>query len=195
MRRLAGEHCRGVRLSVLSSFSSLILDSSGLAPLPFLGMDGNYYLIAMFNESVADHHNRVCNMAEDPLIESARVCMGVDKDPSLEATLQWFRWPLDWLGIEERQKDWARPAEEDAKGAEEIGKTRPMRHCHKSVYLNIHRILTSTENIVICIPLRTDLPNDEVDLSRHSNIIILYLQMTGVPLFNTIFKADNDFDQ
>ena len=75
-----------------------------------VGVDGNYYLIAMFNNKNADHLKLVCDIERDPLIQSARVSMGVDKDPSLEATLQWFRYPIDWLEAEERLKE----AEEDA---------------------------------------------------------------------------------
>ncbi|KAJ7094919.1 hypothetical protein C8R44DRAFT_595278, partial [Mycena epipterygia] len=67
-----------------------------LAPLPYPGADGNFYLIAMFNKPDTDHFARVRNLKEDPLIESARVSMAVDKDPSLEKTLQWYRWPLHW---------------------------------------------------------------------------------------------------
>ncbi|KAJ7110305.1 hypothetical protein C8R43DRAFT_1079350 [Mycena crocata] len=71
-----------------------------LRPLPYPGPDGNFYLISMFNSPDADHIARVHNLAQDPLIESARVSMGVDKDESLEQTLQWYRWPLNWLGTE-----------------------------------------------------------------------------------------------
>ena len=66
-------------------------------------MDGNYYLIAMFNDKIADHVNRVRDVAGDPLIQSARISMGVDQDPSLEATLQWFRWPLNWVAAEKTE--------------------------------------------------------------------------------------------
>ncbi|KAJ7260944.1 hypothetical protein B0H12DRAFT_1231675 [Mycena haematopus] len=69
----------------------------GLRPLPYLGTDGNFYLIVMFNDSDANHIARVRNLAQDPLIASARVSMGVDQDESLEKTLQWFRWPLNWM--------------------------------------------------------------------------------------------------
>ncbi|KAJ7712199.1 hypothetical protein B0H16DRAFT_1814731 [Mycena metata] len=72
----------------------------GLRPLPYPGPDGNLYLISMFNKPDADHIKRVHNLAQDPLIESARVSMGVDKDESLEQTLQWYRWPLNWLQAE-----------------------------------------------------------------------------------------------
>ncbi|KAJ6474747.1 hypothetical protein C8R45DRAFT_381826 [Mycena sanguinolenta] len=65
----------------------------GLKPIPYPGVDGNFYLIAMFNERDADHLNRVLDVAGDPLIQSARICMGVDLDPTLEDTLQWIRFP------------------------------------------------------------------------------------------------------
>ncbi|KAJ7130395.1 hypothetical protein C8R44DRAFT_775477 [Mycena epipterygia] len=64
-----------------------------LKPIPYPGMDGNFYLIAMFNERNADHLNRVLD-PEDPLIQSARISMGVDQTPALEDTLQWIRWPI-----------------------------------------------------------------------------------------------------
>jgi hypothetical protein len=95
------------------------LCSYKLSPWAAPGIDGNFYLIAMFNKRHTDYLNRVSKLAEDPLIQSARVSMGVDKDQSLEATLQWYGWPLDWLEAEERQKEKARRAEEDARWAEE----------------------------------------------------------------------------
>ncbi|KAJ7869098.1 hypothetical protein B0H14DRAFT_2727623 [Mycena olivaceomarginata] len=55
------------------------------APLPYPGADGNFYLIA-----IVDNH----------VIESARVAMGVNLDPSLENTLMWYRRPLHWLHAE-----------------------------------------------------------------------------------------------
>lgn len=94
---------------VVSPYLDVISTRSfGLAPLAYPGADGNFYLIAMFNKPNADHLKRVLDMAEDPLIQSARVSMGVDQDPSLETTLQWFRWPLYWLQAEERQRERAR---------------------------------------------------------------------------------------
>ncbi|KAJ7875817.1 hypothetical protein B0H13DRAFT_1632501, partial [Mycena leptocephala] len=45
-----------------------ISTSFNLKPLPWLGLDGNFYLIAMFNECNADHVNRVLNRNKDPLI-------------------------------------------------------------------------------------------------------------------------------
>ncbi|KAJ7510414.1 hypothetical protein B0H11DRAFT_2216213 [Mycena galericulata] len=73
-----------------------------LEPMPWIGGDGNYYLIAMFNKRETDHLQRVLDVAEDPLLQSARVSVGVDQDPSLEETLQWFRFPLYWVEDEER---------------------------------------------------------------------------------------------
>lgn len=29
--------------------------------------------------------------------------MGVDRDPALESTLQWYRFPLSWLDREEKE--------------------------------------------------------------------------------------------
>ncbi|KAJ7234306.1 hypothetical protein B0H12DRAFT_1327711 [Mycena haematopus] len=76
-----------------------------LRPLPILGADGNFYLVIMFNHPDANHIARVRNLAQDPLIQSARVSMGVDQDESLEKTLQWFRWPLNWLRAERQDSD------------------------------------------------------------------------------------------
>jgi hypothetical protein len=59
----------------------------------------------MFNRPDADHFTRVSNVAEDPLIESARVSMGVDQDKALEDSLQWYRWPLHWLHAEQRERE------------------------------------------------------------------------------------------
>lgn len=75
------------------------------APLPYPGADGNFYLVAMFNRPDADHLTRVRDVVADPLIESARVSMGVDQDESLEDTLQWYRWPLHWLHAEQRERE------------------------------------------------------------------------------------------
>ncbi|KAJ7499449.1 hypothetical protein FB451DRAFT_1385149 [Mycena latifolia] len=82
--------------------------SFGLVPIPVLAVDGNYYLVAMFNRPDCDHLNRVLDVAGDPLIQSARVSMGVDQDPSLEETLQWFQFPLNWLGEEEHHREMER---------------------------------------------------------------------------------------
>ncbi|KAJ7720815.1 hypothetical protein B0H16DRAFT_1603962 [Mycena metata] len=65
-----------------------------LKPIPYPGAGDYFYLIVMFNDRYADHLTRVLNAAEDPLIQAARIAMGVDLDPTLEATLQWIRWPL-----------------------------------------------------------------------------------------------------
>ncbi|KAJ7336237.1 hypothetical protein DFH08DRAFT_674475, partial [Mycena albidolilacea] len=65
-------------------------------PLPYYAADGNYYCIALFNRDGVDHISRAHNAAQDPAIQAVRVAMDVDQDPSLEGTLQWFRWPLTW---------------------------------------------------------------------------------------------------
>ncbi|KAJ7087324.1 hypothetical protein B0H15DRAFT_950202 [Mycena belliarum] len=70
-----------------------------LTPLP-LCAGGNYYLIAMFNKKSSNHLRRIRNRDNDPLIQAARVAFGVVNDPSLEATLQWFRFPLGWVEME-----------------------------------------------------------------------------------------------
>ncbi|KAJ7248548.1 hypothetical protein B0H12DRAFT_1324622 [Mycena haematopus] len=76
-----------------------------LAPMAYPGPDGNFYLIAMFNTSRADHLTRARNVTQDPLIQAARISMRVDLDSSLENTLMWYRWPLHWLHAEEREKE------------------------------------------------------------------------------------------
>ncbi|KAJ7823283.1 hypothetical protein B0H13DRAFT_1919732 [Mycena leptocephala] len=57
------------------------------------GRDGNFYLIAMVNERNADHVNRVLNRNKDPLIQSARISMGTDRNETLEKALQWDSGP------------------------------------------------------------------------------------------------------
>ncbi|KAJ7087325.1 hypothetical protein B0H15DRAFT_801374 [Mycena belliarum] len=74
-----------------------------LSPLP-LYAGGNYYLVAMFNKKASDHLRRIRERDIDPLIQAARVAFGVDNDPSLEATLQWFRFPLHWVSMEANLK-------------------------------------------------------------------------------------------
>ncbi|KAJ7773691.1 hypothetical protein DFH07DRAFT_801545 [Mycena maculata] len=80
---------------VSRNWSTSPITDYGLAPIPFSAPDGNFYLVAMFNKEKANHIERVRDLAGDPLINSARVAMGVDRDPLLEKTLQWVRWPLD----------------------------------------------------------------------------------------------------
>jgi hypothetical protein len=76
----------------------------------------------MFNRPDAEHFIRVRNLAEDPLIESARLAMGVDKDKSLEDTLQWYRWPLHWLYVEQRERE---RAEDELSELEKNTLTKP----------------------------------------------------------------------
>ncbi|KAJ7628588.1 hypothetical protein FB45DRAFT_918697 [Roridomyces roridus] len=74
------------------------LPESELAPPPraAFAQDGTFYLIAMSNKAYMKH--LTCSKTpNDPVIQAARVAMGVDKDPSLEATLNWYRWPLNWM--------------------------------------------------------------------------------------------------
>ncbi|KAJ7283987.1 hypothetical protein C8J57DRAFT_1294087, partial [Mycena rebaudengoi] len=94
------------------------------APLayPVALADGNFCLIGMFNRPDADHFTRVRNLAEVPLIDSARVAMGVDKDRSLEDTLQWYRWPLHWLYVEQRERE---RAEDELSELEKNTSTKP----------------------------------------------------------------------
>ncbi|KAJ7869094.1 hypothetical protein B0H14DRAFT_2727604 [Mycena olivaceomarginata] len=81
------ENLGGGRLDVVSRnwCARPELGALASAPLPYPGADGNFYLIA-----IVDNH----------VIESARVAMGVNLDPSLENTLMWYRRPLHWLHAE-----------------------------------------------------------------------------------------------
>ncbi|KAJ7810747.1 hypothetical protein B0H14DRAFT_2862019 [Mycena olivaceomarginata] len=74
------------------------------APLPYPGADGNFYLIAMFNKPNPYHPTRAYSV-DNHVIESARVAMGVNLDPSLENTLMWYRWPLHWVHAEVRARE------------------------------------------------------------------------------------------
>ncbi|KAJ7096541.1 hypothetical protein B0H15DRAFT_825619 [Mycena belliarum] len=74
--------------------------SFSFQPIPVLEWNGNYYLIALFNRAGAKHLTRVLDVASDNVINAARIAMGVDQDPSIEKTLQWFRYPLDWVRSE-----------------------------------------------------------------------------------------------
>ncbi|KAJ7628594.1 hypothetical protein FB45DRAFT_41185 [Roridomyces roridus] len=65
-------------------------------PTVYYGPDGNFYLIAMFNRPCSEHFKHADKL-DNPVIESARVAMGVDFDRKLEFTLMWHRWPLNWL--------------------------------------------------------------------------------------------------
>lgn len=62
----------------------------------------------MFNTANAEHATRVLNVDTDPLIQAAKISMGVDKDEEVEKTLAWFRFPLHWVEAEERQREAAR---------------------------------------------------------------------------------------
>lgn len=69
-----------------------------LAPRAKYGLDGNYYLVAEWNKP----HPM---FSSQEVVEAARKAMGVDKDPTLESSLQWYRFPLSWLAKEERERD------------------------------------------------------------------------------------------
>ena len=61
----------------------------------------------MFNTADAEHATRVLNVDIDPLIQAAKISMGVDKDEEVKKTLAWltFRFPLSWVEAEERQRE------------------------------------------------------------------------------------------
>ncbi|KAF9071169.1 hypothetical protein BDP27DRAFT_1419212 [Rhodocollybia butyracea] len=69
-----------------------------LLPSAVHGMDGKFYLVAEWNKPHPGH-------TSEAIIEAARKAMGVDKDVTLEATLQWHRFPLTWLAQEEDEKE------------------------------------------------------------------------------------------
>ncbi|KAJ7499447.1 hypothetical protein FB451DRAFT_1205473 [Mycena latifolia] len=117
------------RLEVSKKWAAWPEFPSGLAPTPMYEGDGNYYLVAMFNTRNCDHLRRIRDMATDQLIQSARVSMGVDQDPALEETLQWFRFPLNWLQAEANQREVERlkklESELDDKSASDSAPTSP----------------------------------------------------------------------
>ncbi|KAF9071172.1 hypothetical protein BDP27DRAFT_1322462 [Rhodocollybia butyracea] len=69
-----------------------------LGPSVVGGVDGNYYLVAEWNKPHP-------GFTSEAIIEAARKAMGVDKNVTLEATLQWHRFPLTWLAQEEDEKE------------------------------------------------------------------------------------------
>ncbi|KAF9071167.1 hypothetical protein BDP27DRAFT_1401541 [Rhodocollybia butyracea] len=69
-----------------------------LLPSAVHGMDGKFNLVAEWNKPHSGH-------TSEAIIEAARKAMGVDKDATLEATLQWHRFPLTWLAQEEDEKE------------------------------------------------------------------------------------------
>ncbi|KAJ7191371.1 hypothetical protein B0H12DRAFT_110539 [Mycena haematopus] len=76
---------------------------NSMMPLPYPAGENKYLLIAMWNTN-AEEINRARHPTEDPVVQAARVAVGVDQDPSLDKPLQWIRWPLDWF----KTKDYAR---------------------------------------------------------------------------------------
>ncbi|KAJ7103999.1 hypothetical protein B0H15DRAFT_808018, partial [Mycena belliarum] len=101
--------------------------SFSFQPIPVLERDGNYYLIALFNRAGAKHLTRVLDVASDNVIHAARIAMGVDQNPSIEKTLQWFRYPLDWVRSETTDEELRRLFQLDRelleKSVEESGST------------------------------------------------------------------------
>ncbi|KAJ7116008.1 hypothetical protein C8R44DRAFT_628262 [Mycena epipterygia] len=121
---------RNYRNAIAEKWRPLPGWSFNLHPMPYLAMDENYYLIIIYNERYADHLQRVLDVKNDPVIQAARVAMGVDQDPLIEETLQWLRYPINWVVAEARQTR-ARsrllnlPSELDATSASEDLPTSP----------------------------------------------------------------------
>ncbi|KAJ7191369.1 hypothetical protein B0H12DRAFT_1082820 [Mycena haematopus] len=73
---------------------------NSMPPLAYPAPYDNVCLIVMWNTEAEDI-NRARHPTEDPVVQAARVAVGVDEDPSLDKTLQWLRWPLDWFTLKE----------------------------------------------------------------------------------------------
>ena len=63
-------------------------------PRTFLAEDGNYYLVAMFNDPYTEHQKRVAD-PEDDLILAARKAFAIT--PAHEPSFMWYRFPLGWV--------------------------------------------------------------------------------------------------
>ncbi|KAJ7191370.1 hypothetical protein B0H12DRAFT_1246294 [Mycena haematopus] len=85
---------------------------SAMPPLAYPAADDKFCLIVMFNLEAEDI-NRARHPTEDPVIQAARVAVGVDQDPSLDKTLQWFRWPLGWFDLKEYRRMMAEQKEDN----------------------------------------------------------------------------------
>ncbi|KAJ7631193.1 hypothetical protein FB45DRAFT_917802 [Roridomyces roridus] len=72
-------------------------------PLPTY-MNGDFYLCSLFNRPDSSHQQRVLDVANDDIINSARVAMRVAQQDDVEETLQWLRWPPDWVEQEYRTR-------------------------------------------------------------------------------------------
>jgi hypothetical protein len=68
-----------------------------LSPSAIYAEDDNFYLVAKWNDPHPGH-------TEKAIIEAARKALGVDKDITLESTLQWYRFPLTWVVREEEER-------------------------------------------------------------------------------------------
>ena len=63
-------------------------------PGAVLAGDGNYYLVAMYNDDYTEHQKRVAD-PEDHLIVAAQMAFVIT--PDLEPTFMWYRFPLGWV--------------------------------------------------------------------------------------------------
>ncbi|KAJ7237321.1 hypothetical protein B0H12DRAFT_110601 [Mycena haematopus] len=73
---------------------------NSMPPLAYPAAYDKFCLIVMWNTNAEDI-NRARHPTEDPIVQAARVAVGVDEDPSLDKTLQWFRWPLNWFDLKD----------------------------------------------------------------------------------------------
>lgn len=67
---------------------------SNQCPMVFLGTDGYYYMIAMFNRQEFPDYARRALDPNDPLLVAARDVLYIP--PELEPTLMWYRFPMRW---------------------------------------------------------------------------------------------------
>ncbi|KAE9388581.1 hypothetical protein BT96DRAFT_429984 [Gymnopus androsaceus JB14] len=65
-----------------------------LAPTAILAMDGNYYLVALWNRPHPGH-------TSEAIIEAARSAFGVDE----KAIPEWHRFPLTWVVRDKQERE------------------------------------------------------------------------------------------
>ncbi|KAE9400982.1 hypothetical protein BT96DRAFT_880763 [Gymnopus androsaceus JB14] len=69
-----------------------------LSPRAIYGIDGNYYLVAEWNQP----HSEL-DLKE--IVAAARKAMGVENDPTTDATLQWHWFPLTWVARDWKERE------------------------------------------------------------------------------------------
>ena len=63
-------------------------------PQVYFAMDGNNYLVVMFNTRNTDHQKRMAD-PDDDLIKAAMGTFSIT--PDLEPSFMWYRFPLNWV--------------------------------------------------------------------------------------------------